>query len=188
VGTFSEQANGCSVPAQFDDCVLCVGRIDGLKNQLNLLRAMRDLPIPLVLIGQPAPNHGKYFEMIKRECTPRTHLLGPIDHSKLPAYYRKAKVHALVSWMETTGLSSLEAGLCGCSLVITPEGDTREYFQDDAFYCQPGSVSSIRDAIVRAYAAPPNDRLKQRIRDNFTWEKAAASTLCAYRTALEQAH
>jgi len=29
-----------------------------------------------------------------------------VPHQKLPQYYKAAKVHALISWMETTGLSS----------------------------------------------------------------------------------
>lgn len=186
VDAFAKDADSTEVPEHLNDCVLCVARIDGLKNQLNLLRAMQDLPMPVVLIGQPAPNHRKYFEQVKRECTARTHIVGPVEHHKLSAYYRAAKVHALVSWMETTGLSSLEAGLCGCNLVITPMGDTREYFQDDAFYCHPGSVDSIRDAIVRAHAAPRNPKLKQRITGNFTWSKAADRTLRAYQDVLGQ--
>jgi len=169
----------------FQDCILCVARIEGIKNQINLVRAMRGLPWKLLLIGRPAPNHMGYLERVKREAGPNVRFLGSVEHNDLPRYYRAAKVHALVSWMETTGLSSLEAGAMGCNLVITDRGDTREYFQDDAFYCEPGSVGSIREALIRAHGAPVRTGLRERIEEHYTWERAAERTFSAYRRVLE---
>jgi glycosyltransferase involved in cell wall biosynthesis len=177
-GTVSHQTS------RFAGCVLCVARIEGLKNQLNLVRAMRDLPWPLVLIGKPAPNHLRYFASVKRDAGPNVHLLGEIPHDQLPRYYRAAKVHALASWMETTGLSSLEAGAMGCNVVITDKGDTREYFGSDAFYCDPGSIESIRAALVKAYEAPVAPVLRERILRQYTWERTAEKTLEGYSLAL----
>ena len=165
---------------QYKGCVLSVARIEGRKCQFDLVRAMKDLPWPLVLIGKPAPNHLAYFEQVKREAGSNTHIIGEVNHSLLPRYYKAAKVHALVSWMETTGLSSLEAGAMGCNLVITDKGDTRDYFGDYAFYCEPDSVESIRVAIIKAFDSPANPELRHRILDNFTWAKTAEKTLQAY--------
>ncbi|KAB0670613.1 glycosyltransferase family 4 protein [Oryzomonas sagensis] len=165
-------------------CILCVARIEGRKCQLDLVRAAKELPWPLVLVGKPAPNHGAYFEQIKREAGPNVHVIGEVDHNLLPHYYKAAKVHALVSWMETTGLSSLEAGAMGCNLVITNKGDTRDYFRDYAFYCAPDSVGSIRLALAKAYEAPVDPALRKHILANFTWEKTAEKTLEGYKMAL----
>jgi glycosyltransferase involved in cell wall biosynthesis len=166
--------------------VLSVARIDGLKGQLTLVRAMKDLPWPLVLIGKPAPNHLAYFEQVKREAGPSVRIIGELDHAELPRYYRAARVHVLASWMETTGLSSLEAGAMGCNLVITDRGDTREYFGDQAYYCEPGSVASLREAIVKAYQAPADPHLSECILEHYTWDRAAQMTLAGYRLALDQ--
>jgi glycosyltransferase involved in cell wall biosynthesis len=166
---------------KYRGCILCVARIEALKNQLDLVRAMRGLPWPLVLIGRHAPNHVRYRDRIRAEAGPNVHILGPVDHEMLPPYYRAARVHALVSWMETTGLSSLEAGAMGCQLVITDKGDTREYFGDYAYYCDPASVESIRSAIITAYISSPNSGLKNHLWSNFTWDKTAMKTLEGYR-------
>ncbi len=171
---------------RFRGCVLSVGRIEGRKCQLELVRAMKGLPWQLVLVGRPAPNHTRYYDQILREAGPNVHILGYVEHEKLPEIYKVAHVHCLVSWMETTGLSSLEAGIMGCNLVITDKGDTRDYFSDHAFYCQPDDVSSIRAAIIKAYSAPPNQELKSHISENFTWQKAAEKTLEGYRRALNR--
>jgi len=170
---------------KFKDCVLCVGRIEGLKNQLNVVRAMKKLPYNLVLVGKVAPNHKGYFALIKKEATKNVYLLGERNSSILSQLYSLAKVHVLASWFETTGLSSLEAGIMGCNLVITDKGDTKEYFGDYAFYCEPHSVKSIREAIIRAYKNPVNPELKKRILSNFIWEKTAKKTLEAYKKVLQ---
>lgn len=165
---------------KYKDCILCVARIEGRKCQLNLVRAMRGLSWQLALIGKPAPNHLAYFDQIKKEAGPNVHLIGQLEHETLPQFYKAARVHALISWMETTGLSSLEAAAMGCNIVITEKGDTREYFGDYAFYCEPDSVESIRGAIIKAYESPVNPALRQHILQNFTWEKAAEKTLEGY--------
>ncbi len=170
--------------AKYEGCILCVARIEGIKSQLNLVRAMKGLPWQLLLIGKPAPNHLDYYEKVVKEGGDNVHLLGQIDHELLPQYYKMAKVHALISWMETTGLSSLEAACMGCNLVITEKGDTRDYFGDYAYYCDPESVDSIRAALVRAYEAPVNPLLRRRVLNNFTWEHTARKTLEGYSLVL----
>jgi glycosyltransferase involved in cell wall biosynthesis len=176
-----------AVPPEFEPyrgCVLCVARIEGRKNQLNLVRAMRGLPWPLVLAGKPAPNHLDYYEQIRREAGPDVHFLGQVEHALLPALYKAARAHALVSWMETPGLSSLEAAAMGCALVVTDRGDTREYFGDFARYCEPDSVESIRAAILEACERSADPALRQRVRQEFTWAKTAERTLEGYLLAL----
>lgn len=169
---------------KYRGCILCVARIEARKNQLNLVRAMKQLPWQLVLIGKPAPNQSAYFEQVKQEADQNVHILGEVEHSRLPEFYQAAKVHILPSWMETTGLSSLEAGAMGCNLVITDKGDTRDYFEDFAFYCEPDSVDSIRATIRKAYETPVDPGVREHILHNFIWEKTADKTLEGYHLAL----
>jgi glycosyltransferase involved in cell wall biosynthesis len=179
-------ANGSGGAAEHRNTVLCVANIGPRKNQLRLVRALNGSNIPLVIVGQPTPNAQGYFAQLKREAGPNVQILGRISDEEVRQCYREAKVHVLASWMETTGLSSLEAGLAGCNLVITDKGDTREYFGDMAFYCDPGSEDSIRKAVLEAYAAPAPTILQERIQKNFTWRKAAEATLDAYLRILPE--
>lgn len=171
---------------KFEGCIISAARIEGRKCQLELVKAARELDVDLILIGKPAPNHIDYYEKVKREASDRVHFLGQVSHDLLPQYYAIAKVHALISWMETPGLSSLEAGAMGCNIVVTEKGDTRDYFKTDAFYCDPESISSIRNALAIALSSPRNTHLQDRIRNEYTWEKAAAATLRGYEIALNQ--
>lgn len=170
---------------QYKDCVLCVARIEGRKNQLNVIRACKSLPYKFVFIGKPSPNSKKYFEMCKQEATDNCVFLGQIDHEKLPQFYKLAKIHILASWMETPGLSSLEAGVMKTNIVVTKKGDTEDYFQKYAFYCEPDDVDSIRLAVKNAYETPFNEELRQRILDNYKWEDTAVQTLAGYKMIIQ---
>ncbi len=169
---------------RFRDCVLCVARIEGRKSQLALVRAMKGLPFTLVLIGRAGKHHQRYYKKVRREAPSNVVFVGSVEYERLPPYYKVARVHVLPSWMETPGLASLEAAAMLCNIVITDRGDTREYFGDLAFYCEPGDPASIREAIVQAYKAPPPQALRKRILNHYTWEKAAEATLKGYEKAL----
>lgn len=169
---------------KYRDCVLCVSRIEGRKNQLNIIRACKDLPYTFVFIGKPGPNFKKYYEQCKKEANSNTFFLGQIEHEKLPQFYKLAKVHILASWMETPGLSSLEAGVMRTNVVVTKKGDTEDYFKQYAYYCEPDDLETIKDAVVKAYNAPFDDNLLQRILKNYTWEDTARQTLSGYQSVL----
>ncbi len=173
-----------ALDSRFTGCVLCVARIEGRKCQLELVRALKNADLKLVLIGAPAPNHLSYYKSVKSAMGSNTELISHIDHSDLPAYYAAAKVHALVSWMETTGLSSLEAAAMGANIVVTDKGDTRDYFGEHAFYCDPSSIESIRRAVMEALHAPHASLLQARVRDHYTWDRAAEESLNAYEKCL----
>ena len=165
--------------------VLCAARIENNKNQLNLIRALNNTDFELTLVGKAAPNQMAYFDQCKTEAASNVHFYGYVDSVEgMKELYQQHKVHVLPSWAETTGLSSLEAAMMGCSLVITDKGDTAEYFKEDAFYCNPAESDSISQAVVQAAQAPLNKAFQSRISENYTWEKAAKETLTAYKKVL----
>ena len=114
---------------EFIDAIICVGRIEKLKNQLNVIKA---------------------------------------------------------SWFETTGLVSLEAAYYGCNIVITDKGDQVEYFQNNAYYCKPNDIESIKKAVLKAYCTPYDLKFHNYIKDNLTWENTALQTKEVYLEILEK--
>jgi len=160
--------------------VLCVARIEGLKNQINLIRALNNTDFKLLIIGAPAPNQKGYYQRCKDIAAANVTFIDHIPQDELVAYYQRAKVHVLPSWFETTGLSSLEAALMGCNIVITNKGDTREYFDDNAFYCEPEKPESILAAIQKASVSGANQNLREKILKKFTWHEASLRTKSAY--------
>ncbi len=166
--------------------VVCAARIEGIKNQLNLIKALNDTQYQLFIIGSPTPNQLSYYDHCKQIAATNIHFIGHISQQELLGYYAKAKVHILPSWFETTGLSSLEAAAMGCNVVISNRGDAKEYFGEDAFYCRPDDVNSILRAVQNASAASVNESLQKRILNRYTWQRAAIVTFSAYQKCITQ--
>jgi glycosyltransferase involved in cell wall biosynthesis len=167
--------------------IICVGRIEQRKNQLNLIRAVQQTKFHLTIIGDASPNQKNYYLECRNaanETPEQIDFLPFSDTQTLITHYQKAKVHALPSWFETTGLVNLEAAFCGCNIVITNKGDTSDYFEDKAFYCEPNDINSIASAITEAYESPFKESIRQLIVGNYNWQNAAEKTLEAYKEVL----
>jgi glycosyltransferase involved in cell wall biosynthesis len=164
--------------------VLCVARVEGRKNQLNLIRALKGTGVKLVLIGRASTNQNQYVQECMREADGTVTFIPVLTQAELLYYYRQAKVHVLPSWFETTGLSSLEAAAMGCNVVVTDKGDVKEYFGNMAYYCDPADPADIARAIKRALEDPVNPRLSEYVLKNYIWEVAAEKTLKIYQQVL----
>jgi glycosyltransferase involved in cell wall biosynthesis len=164
--------------------VLCVARVEGIKNQLNLIRALNNTRFRLLLIGSHAPNQRPYYDQCRSIAASNITFINHIPQEELLGYYQKAKVHVLPSWFETTGLSSIEGAVMGCNIVITDKGDAKEYFGGNAFYCDPGKPESILAAVERAARSTYNEQLYDTIQKKYTWKQAAAETLKAYQKTI----
>jgi glycosyltransferase involved in cell wall biosynthesis len=168
------------------DIVLCVARIEGRKNQLNVIRALKNTDFKVVFVGADSPNQPDYVAQCHEEATENMQFIPHLPQSELLQYYGRAKVHILASWFETTGLSNLEAGVLGCNLVVGKRGDVAEYFENFVYYCDPEDINSIKDAVNNAWNKESSENLKQHILNNFTWERAAKITLTAYKNILNR--
>jgi len=171
---FREQYPG--LPQQF---VLCVARLSPRKNQHWLARVCRELGLTLVLVG---PVNNREYGKIVLSFSNVLHL-GTLQGKLLASAYAAATVHALPSWFETPGLSSLEAAACGSVVVSTDQGSTREYFLDQAIYVCPEDDQGLRSGLVKALACSPLP-LMQHVRLNYPWSKAAQATLAGYQALL----
>jgi glycosyltransferase involved in cell wall biosynthesis len=166
--------------------VICVARIEGIKNQINLIRALNDTKFNLIIIGNYAPNQKTYYDKCVAEAAENIQFVGELLQPALSMFYQKAKVHVLPSWFETTGLSSLESAFMGCNIVVTEKGDTKEYFGDHALYCVPGSPQSIYEAVEKASTMPFDENFRKKIAKEYTWQKASAQTAKGYHKIINK--
>ncbi|MBO8125746.1 MAG: glycosyltransferase family 4 protein [Firmicutes bacterium] len=166
----------------FGDFVFCAARIDARKNQLALIDALADTAFQVVFAGPGGDS--AYFCSFQKRLGEKIRYLGSLSPRVLADVYAAARVHALVSWYDTPGLASLEAGLAGCRLVSTNRGTAREYLGDAAFYCDPGDPEDIRQTVLRAWRAPVPVGLKQRILAEYNWDRVGRLTLAAYQEVL----
>jgi glycosyltransferase involved in cell wall biosynthesis len=164
--------------------VLCVARIEGLKNQYNLIKALNNTAYTLMLIGDAAPNQKEYYQKCRDIADKNVSFINYLPQQQLADYYAAATVHVLPSWFEVCGLSSMEAAAMGCRIVVTDNGYARSYFADNAFYCDPANPESILQAVDLAMTANSDNSLQKNIMENYSWKKTAADTLAVYKKYL----
>ena len=162
--------------------LICVAQIEGRKNHLHLIQALNALKLESDLIGKHAPNHKSYYDLCRELANDHIRFHKFMPQEQLVQHYQRAAVHALPSWFETTGLSSLEAAACGCIPVVSDKGDVREYFSEIAEFCEPDSQRSIVEAIERALKRKDHQAVRDYVHERFTWQITAERTLAIYRS------
>ena len=152
--------------------ILAVGRIHPRKNQLRMIRAVKELKLPVFFIGKI--NDRNYFRRCEKEAKgSMIKFFNEVPREDLKNYYKNCRVHMMVSWYDTPGLVNLEAGLAGSNLVLTDRGTTKDYFKDLAFYSSPLNIDLIKEKVKKAYYKDPENKIKKLILENYTWDKIA---------------
>ncbi len=156
------------------------------KNLINLLKATKDIDTHLVLIGSLFDDDYSFQCKKLIDNSDKVIWIDTLKHDDplLASAYSAAKVFALPSLYETPGLSALEAAICGCNIVITPYGGTKEYFKDYAEYPDPQNINQIRNAIEKSLQTNNSNSLSEFIIENYSWSSVANKTVEAYKKAI----
>ncbi len=127
--------------------VLAAGRLsDAGKNLAALDDAARDLPWPVFIAGSVGA--GQEAEFIAADC------LGPLTPHDLANWMGLAAIFVLPSRYEASGLTALEAALCGCALVLADLPNLREAWCDAALFVDPTRPVEIGNALQKLVRNP----------------------------------
>lgn len=165
--------------------ILQVGRIEYLKNQLNLLYSMKDNPeIPIVFVGQV--HNKRYQKRLLQLAHQRGNVffIDKVEHGEISSFYKYAALHVLLSLRESPGLVSLEAISQQCPIVVS---DSRfvpldTYFQDTPYIANPLDVEDIRKVVLRAYVERKITSIDM---NKFSWSNVASQTYQIYKEILK---
>lgn len=167
---------------------LCVARVERRKNQLRLIQALHQCGVCLVLIGQGRADEADYVRQVEEEVKKSRNILWvrglPPDSDLLKSAYAAARVHVLPSLSEGQPLVFLEAAAARANLVMSNLPYLRELFGDSAWYCNPRSLKSIRDAVLAAWHASRGARYAQRPSWLFSWDDIARRLAGIYEAVL----
>jgi glycosyltransferase involved in cell wall biosynthesis len=166
--------------------VLCLGPVEPCNNQLGFLWAIRELDLPVVIMGDVPPGFEWYLDECRRVAGSRVRFLPSLDHDDpmLASAYAACACLMLPAGLETAALTALEAAMSGTPLVLA-EGDwANEYLGQQAVYARPEDAPGIRHAVVTALARGRSQRLAQHVRTWFSSGSTAKSMWEVYRTAV----
>jgi glycosyltransferase involved in cell wall biosynthesis len=161
--------------------VISVGRIEGLKNQLNLVKAANGANWKLKIIGKRALNQPKYYRACQLAAGDNVEFTGWLNAEHLLDAYQSAKVLVLPSYFETFGLVALEALANGCNLVLSNRPDMNDVFTGKALFCNPNDPKDIREKIEQALALP-KAIFTQKEAQQYSWQNVAKQLVEIYQT------
>jgi glycosyltransferase involved in cell wall biosynthesis len=185
--------------ARTDNVVLFVGNLEPRKQVDVLLRAIAslkkkvpELRLLVVGSGESAGVQDQTARLIRLTqelgLEPGVRFMGRLSETELLDAYAAADVFALPSSSEAQGIVALEAMACGLTVVASAVGGLLGTIEDGAtgFLVQASDVDALAEKLQEVLGDP---QLRQRIgtaarravEQQFTWAKAAESTLDVYR-------
>ncbi|HEX7096314.1 MAG TPA: glycosyltransferase family 1 protein, partial [Acidimicrobiales bacterium] len=174
------------VPGRY---VLWVGTIEPRKNLAAVIEAFRRLgrrDLTLALVGPQGWNESLRERLAPIEAQVRA--LGFVSRRALDALYAHAAVFCYPSLLEGFGMPVLEAMAAGAPVVTAKDTATEEVLGGCGFAVDPSDPAAIAEALA---ALVDDEELCRRFTTaararaaEFTWERAAALTVDAYRSVL----
>ena len=140
--------------------LVCTATIADRKRVLELAEVCVSAGAPVWIIGKPQSTADPYavrFLSFVKQHSDLVRYEGPIgDRKRLAEAYRQARGFVLLSAWESLSLSALEAGACGCPLLLSDLPWARTVFGDQATYCPIGSAQTSSAVLRKFYADAPN--------------------------------
>jgi len=181
--TLFEQAYGVR------DFVLHVGYFYPLKNQLGLIRAVRPLPYPLVLVGPVRDGYADYLAECKAEADEKVHFIGPLAHDDplLVSAYHAARVFALPSTQEIQPLVLIEAALAGCHLVTSTRVPLQPVLAGYVERAAHDDCKGLGSCIEKQWHLPEDRSPRDAILAHPDWVEVARRIEAIYAEAISRA-
>ncbi len=148
-GRFLDRESGLDAdcPTDLADYVLTTGNVCPRKNQLALVRACRNLGVPLLLVGDVLTGETAYGEAIAAEIAGVENIRWvrglPPGSRELVSVFAHARLFALPSHDETQPISALEAVAMGLPVLLADRPYARQEYYANAGLVDPKSVESI---------------------------------------------
>lgn len=175
-----------------DPFILSVGSLRPHKNLIRLinaverLRSAHQLPLMLVLAGQPMPGYAELESRLAR--APFVRVLPNCADAQLVHLYNLTEAFVMPSLREGFGLPLVEAMRCGAPILASNRSSIPEVLGDAGVLFDPERVDALSDAI---YNVLKNRDLRENLSqkglkrsEHFSWENTARLTLDIYERVL----
>lgn len=163
---------------------LVVGRFDKNKNQLNVIKAMKNSGTHVVFIGGASFSEQDYYDKCKKEAINmnNVHLLGWVDNDSelLKSAYINAKVIVCPSYQETFGLALVEGMMSGAIPVVSNKLPILDYdIFNNCLTFNPSDIIDIKNKIEEGMTQNLIIK-KEDIEKSFSWESVGKQHIELY--------
>ena len=170
--------------------VLQVGRFDQNKNQLSLIKALKDTDIDVVFIGGEVKPKDSYYLQCQNEAQGYNnfHFLGwvPNNSDLLRSAYSYAKCLVLPSFFETFGMVAIEAGAAGSDIVLSNTLPIKEYTSfRDCLVFNPQNIQDIKEKVMMSFQRlSDRNEIQLTFLSEFNWDNVAIRHIKVYENIL----
>lgn len=171
--------------------LLQVGVFDENKNQLNVIKAVKNTNIELVLIGGAYFSSKEYYDKCLEEAKgcKNIHFLGWLDHDSnlFKSAYSHADTLILPSYSETFGLVAIEGVMYGTKLVLSNTISLLSYDEFNTIKTfSPNNINEIRSSIESTMNLKKDDIVYDKIKKRFSWDEVIDEHIRLYRRATNE--
>lgn len=165
-----------------DNYVLFVGNKEPRKNLQRLVEAFDKLDeelkdkYALVLVGGGGWLSQDIDNAIELAIANGAKIVSPshfVEDADLPALYSGASLCAFVPVYEGFGIPPLESLACGTNVLASDIPVLKEVLQDQATYCDPLDVNSIKAGLEKNLRQPAGTYQNQAFLEQYSWKKCA---------------
>lgn len=155
--------------------VLVVGRIESRKNQINIIKALKDTEKKVTFVGKANPNHKKYYKEFIKLVNKHSNIeyITEVSHDEINKLYKKSKVHLSASWFEVSPLVDIEALYNGCTVVASEHSFSKSYLGKNVYYVAPTDLKDIKTKVLLALKQPINEMSNDKLHQTFNWKNSA---------------
>ncbi|WP_017258973.1 glycosyltransferase family 4 protein [Pedobacter arcticus] len=130
------------------DFILNVGTIEARKNVFNVVKSIKDLDVPLVIIGKETNYSNEIYKYVaQNNLTKRVIFLKGISMNDLALIYKSAKAFVYPSLFEGFGIPIIEALYSKTPVIITADGVFPEAGGPSSYYVDPNNIDELTHAI-----------------------------------------
>lgn len=174
---------------QGTDYILQVGRFDRNKNQLSVIKALKDEEIPVLFVGGPDPSEMKYYQECIKNASSNMYFTGWLktDSPALQSAYANAKAFILPSFAESFGISIFEAGIAGANLIVSNVVPIKEWgIESFCYQVNPKSINEIREKCILALNTPQRKDQVEILANKFNWKNIAQRYIEIYARVINE--
>lgn len=125
--------------------ILNVGTIEDRKNLLNVVKAIKDTGIPLVVVGKKTKYYQKIENFLKKnKMESQVHFLEGVSMDELAVTYKLADIFVYPSFFEGFGIPVIEALFSKTVVVTSNTSCLPEAGGKDSVYIDPNNDLDIR--------------------------------------------
>lgn len=137
---------------------VCVGTIEERKNQIAVVKALKELPedVHLVIVGRP---RGRYYSDLQRTIKSlglydRVQIVTKAEFEDFPGLYANAIGSVYVSHFEGFGIPILESMCCDTPVITSNLSSMPEAGGDAALYVNPDDPKDVAEKMRQLMSDP----------------------------------